>query len=124
MLRSEVSTPMLKVWRIATRAVALRMAAWSKAILQRIDAGGPAEATYSIDSSAGEAIESCPPRSSRAGEVRIGTSVTEPVSPAPPKHWLERVRQGAPRLLRSVLHQNKRTPLTLGHAPSVLCPAR
>jgi hypothetical protein len=117
MLRSEVSTPMLKVWRIVTRSVALRMAAWSKAILRRSDAGGPAEAPSSIDTSTGEAVD-FPLRSSGAEEVKIGNPVAKPVSPGPPEHWLERVRQGAPQLLRSALHRNKRARPALSLAPS------
>jgi hypothetical protein len=109
---------MLKGWRIVAHTVALGMAAWPKAILRRINAGGPGEAPSSIDSSTGEAGESVSPGSSGIEEVKIGSPVTECVSPGPPEHWLERVRRGAPQLLRPVLHQNKRARPALGLAPS------
>jgi hypothetical protein len=113
---AEVSAPMIKVRRIVLRAVALTMAAASKAILQRIDAGGPAKASSSIDTAKGEA-EDFPARSSAAEEVKIGNPVMKRVSPGPPEHWLERVRRGAPELLKSLLHRNMR-PRSIPGPPS------
>ena len=86
------------------------MAAWSKAVLQKLEASGPAGALA-------EPIESSSPQPSSAEEFGIESSVTEPVSGGPPAHWLERVRQGAPQLLRSVPQRNKRTRLAPSSAP-------
>ena len=108
---------MLRVWRIVLHAVALKMAAWSKAILQRLEASGPEGASTSIDVSTGEPIESSSPLPSSTDEVGIESTVTEPDSGGPPAHWLERVRQGAPELLRSVLQRDKRTRPAPSSAP-------
>jgi hypothetical protein len=113
-----LSIAMLRVWRILIRAAALKMASWSKAILRRLEESGPAGALASIDAAAGEPIQSSSPLPSSTDEVGMQSSVTEPGSGGPPAHWLERVRQGAPQLLRLVAHQNKQTQLASNPAPS------
>jgi hypothetical protein len=94
----------LSMKRIVLRAVALKMATWSRAILHRLEASVRAESQSTTDGSADELIE----KTSSAPPVSAGA---EPVSGGPPGHWLERIRQGAPQLLRAVHQPVERTPL-------------
>ncbi len=105
----------LSIKRIVLRAVALKMATWSQAILHRLEPSGRAESQSTTDSSAGELIEktsSAPPVS--AEEVSIKNFGAEPLSGGLPVHWLERIRQRAPQLLRPVHQPVERTPLEAG----------
>jgi hypothetical protein len=105
----------LSIRKIVLRAVALKMATWSKAILHRLEASGRAESRPAIDGSVGELIEktaSAPPLS--AEEVTISDFGDQPVPGGPPAHWLERVRQGAPQLLRPLHRPVHRTRLEAG----------
>jgi hypothetical protein len=97
----------LSIKRIVLRAVAVKMATWSQAILHRLEASGRAESQSTIDGSTDELIEKTP----SAPPVSAGA---EPVSGGPPGHWLERIRQGAPQLLRPVHQPVERTPLEPG----------
>ena len=97
----------LSIKRIVLRAVAVKMATWSQAILHRLKPSGRAESQSTTDSSAGELIE----KTSSAPPVSAGA---EPVSGGPPVHWLARIRQGAPQLLRPVHQPVERTPLEPG----------
>ena len=100
----------LSIKGIVLRAVALKMATWSQAILHRLEASGRAESQPRIDGSVGELIE----KTSSAPPVSAGA---EPVSSGPPVHWLERIRQGAPQLLRPVHQPVERAPLEPGPPP-------
>ena len=93
----------LSIKRIVLRAVALKMATWSQAILHRLEASERAESQSTTDGSADELIE----KTSSAPPVSDGA---EPVSGGPPEHWLERIRRGAPQLLRPVHQPVERTP--------------
>ena len=108
----------LSIKGIVLRALALKMATWSQAILHRLEASGRAESQPAIDSSVGELIEktsSAPPVS--AEEVSSRNFGAEAVSGEPPAHWLERIRQGAPQLLRPVHQPVERAPLEPGPPP-------
>jgi hypothetical protein len=105
----------LSIKRIVLRAVALKMATWSKTILHRLEASELAESHPAIDGSVGELIEktsSAPPLG--AEEVTITDFGDEPVPGGPPAHWLERVRRRAPQLLRPLHRPVHRTRLEAG----------
>src|SRR5215471_20628756 len=105
----------LSIKGIVLRAVALKMASWSQAILHRLEPSGRAESQRTIDGSVGELIEktsSAPPAS--AEEVSIRNFGPDPLSGGPPGHWLEHIRQRAPQLLRPVHQRVDRTPLEPG----------
>ena len=81
--------------RAILRVIALKMAAWSAAILKKLTTAD---------------FQPSPMDNAFAGPV---------VSQGPPKHWIERVRQGAPELLRPAPPSGNRSPTPVSDALSI-----
>lgn len=80
----------LSLGRALLRAIALKMADWSNAILIKLASDHPAG---SPEPTVGATADAQPFAMDNGFAGRV-------VSQGPPKHWIERVRQGAPELLR------------------------
>jgi hypothetical protein len=103
----------LSLGRGLLRAIALKMADWSNAILNKLASDDPAGSPDSAVGTIADARRFAMDNGS-AGRV---------VSKGPPKHWIERVRQGAPELLRPPPASDKRPPTPAPEASAIAPPA-
>lgn len=87
-------SPDFSIRRALFRVLALKMAAWSTAILKKLAADHPAASPDRI-------VDTPVSQTPDVWPSEMDDAIAGPVvSKGPPKHWIERVRQGAPELLR------------------------
>jgi hypothetical protein len=99
-------SPDFSIRRALLRLLALKMAAWSTAILKKLAPDDPAASPdQAVDLPASQTADVWP--------SEMDHPVGPIVSKGPPKHWIERVRQGAPELLRPA-PQRGNQPLSPG----------
>ncbi len=109
-------SPDFSIRRALLRVLALKMAAWSTAILKKLAPDDPAASpNQAVDLPASQTADVWP--------SEMDHPVGPVVSKGPPKHWIERVRQGAPELLRPA-PQRGNQPLSPGAGtPAIARPA-
>jgi hypothetical protein len=112
----------LSISKIVLHVVALKMAAWSKAILRWVEASERIEAPAAVAGSVGERVEMSSIQPAGPEEVGTAPSGAKPVSGGPPAHWIERVRRGAPQLLGPVGQTVHRTPPAVSETEKAAAP--
>ncbi len=103
----------LSLGRALLRAIALKMAGWSNAILKKLATDNPA-ASPDPTVDAADVRTSVMDNDGFAGPV---------ISHGPPMHWIERVRQGAPELLRPAPRPGNRPTTPAPDASAIAPPA-
>ncbi len=102
----------LSLGRALLRAIALKMAGWSNAILKKLATDNPA-------ASPDPTVDTADVHTSAMDNAFAGPVISQ----GPPKHWIERVRQGAPKLLRPAPRPGNRPTTPAPDASAIAPPA-